>query len=118
LTLFWNDGHGTGTSAASVNPAGLTSSSTLDLVIKGNTNVADPLPYGDPYGVHGYPLDELSVWYSIDGGALTQIGSTIEMPQDVTGWFSRQAKAGILVASPGVGTPITATFSEFDITNG
>jgi hypothetical protein len=124
LTLFWNDGHGTGTSAATVHPAGLTSSSTLDLVIKGNTNVADPLPYGDPYGVHDFPLDELTVWYSIDGGALTQIytgtdpSTGIKMPQDVTGWFSRQAKAGILVASPGVGTPITATFSEFDITNG
>lgn len=118
LTLFWNDGHGTGTSAASASPAGLTTASTLDLVIKGNTNVPDPLPFGDSYGVHGFPLDQLTVWYSINGGPLTQIGGTIEMPQDVTGWFSRQAKAGILVASPGAGAPITATFSDFDITNG
>jgi hypothetical protein len=117
LTLFWNDGHGSGTSAASVSPAGLTTASTLDLVIKGNTNVPDPLPYGDPYGVSGFPLDQLTVWYSIDGGTLTQIGSTVEMPKDVTGWFSRQAKAGILVASPGAGVPITATFSQFSIVN-
>ncbi len=122
LTLFWDE-DGTGTSAASVpyTPAfgaALTSASTLDLVIKGNTNVPDPLPYGDAYGVHGFPLDQLTVWYSIDGGTLTQIGPTIEMPKDVTGWFSRTAKAGILVASPGAGNPITATFSQFSIVNG
>ncbi|MDX6203687.1 MAG: hypothetical protein QOJ83_3187, partial [Frankiales bacterium] len=33
-----------------------------------------------------------------------------------TGWFSRQAKAGILVSNSGSTTPISATFTKFAIT--
>lgn len=114
LTLFYvHDGVGGTVASAPSSPAfisALTSASTLDLVIKGVANVPDPIPYGDPYGVHGFPMDELSVWYSIDGGTLTQIGPTIE-----SAFYSHSAKAGILVASPSA-TPITATFSQFSIT--
>ena len=74
----------------------ITTATTLDLIIKGNTNVPDPLPYGDTYHVSGFPLDELTVYYSIDGGTPVQIGTITEFPADVTGWFSRAAKAGIL----------------------
>jgi hypothetical protein len=38
------------------------------------------------------------------------------MPTNVTGWFSRQAKAGILDSNSGAATAITATFSKFSIT--
>jgi hypothetical protein len=117
LTLFYVD-NGVGGTVTSTSPANLTSASTLDLVIKGNTQVPDPLPYGDQYHVSGYPLDELTVWYSINGAPLTQIGTTIEFPANVTSWFSRQAKAGILVASPSSATPITATFNSFSIAAG
>lgn len=88
-------------------------------MIKGNTSVPDPISgAADSYAVHGFPLDELTVWYRIDGGPLTQIGTTIEFPANVTGWFSRQAKAGILVASPGTATTLSATFSQFSIAAG
>ncbi|MDX6255800.1 MAG: hypothetical protein QOJ11_2134 [Frankiales bacterium] len=118
LTLFYVE-NGVGGTVTSVAPTGLTTASTLDLVIKGNTTVPDPVPYGDEYGVHGFPLDQLTVWYSINGGTLTQIGPTIKSPANVTGWFSRTAKAGILVANPGPSAPpITATFSKFAITTG
>ena len=93
----------------------MTTASTLDLVIRGNNNVADPLPYGDTYGVHGYPLGEVTVFYSLNGGALVQVG-TMQMPTDVTGWFSARAKAGILTSNSGSASPITATFSKFAIT--
>ena len=67
--------------------------------------------------MHGYPLDVLTVSYSIDGGSPVQIGTTTESPADVTAWFSRSAKAGILVANPGAGAPsISATFSRFSVT--
>jgi hypothetical protein len=119
LTLFY-DRNGTGTSDAFISPPGLATASTLDLVIKGNANVADPIPTdSDPDKVHGFPLDELTVWYSINGAALQQLGSTIEFPANVSGWFSRQAKAGILVANPGSGAgSITATFSSFSVAAG
>jgi hypothetical protein len=130
LTLFYDE-NGHSSSAASVEPAGLTSSSTLDLVIKGNTSVPDPITgAADSYAVHGFPLDELTVWYSINDGPLTQIvnpvtGLSVEFPANVSGWFSRQARAGILVSSPQDSTPgapvtgpITATFSRFSIAAG
>jgi len=34
----------------------------------------------------------------------------------VTGWFSKQAKAGILDSNSGASSSITATFSKFAIT--
>ena len=42
-------------------------------------------PYGDQYGVHSFPLDELTAYYSINGGAPVQIGTTYKSPADVTG---------------------------------
>jgi hypothetical protein len=118
LTLFYDE-NGVSTSAAITSPPGLATATTLDLVIKGNPNVPDPIPTAsDTDKVRGYPLDELTVWYSLNGGTLTQIGTTIEFPKNVSGWFSRSAKAGILVANPGTATSLTATFSRFSIASG
>jgi hypothetical protein len=64
---------------------------------------------------HNFPLDEVTVFYRLNGGALVQVG-TIKYPADVVTWFSRMAKAGILVSSAGSTTPITATFAKFSIT--
>ncbi|BEP15324.1 hypothetical protein acdb102_36350 [Acidothermaceae bacterium B102] len=95
---------------ATVAVPGLTTTSTLDLVIIGNTSVPDPATGK----LAGFPLDQLSVYYKIDGGALTSIG-TVKTPADVVTWFSRMAKAGVLVSNAGSATPITATFSKFSI---
>jgi hypothetical protein len=114
LTMF-HDINGVSGTVATVAVPEITTASTLDLIIQGNTNLPDPLPFGDTYGVHGYPLDVLTVSYSIDGGTPVQVGSTTESPADVTAWFSRSAKAGILVANPGAGS-IQATFSRFSVT--
>ncbi|MDX6230942.1 MAG: hypothetical protein QOI76_4332 [Frankiales bacterium] len=114
LTMFYREKGVAGTVASVALPA-MTTASTLDLVIRGNTTVPDPLPYGDTYSVHGYPLDQLTVFYSLNGAALVQVGS-VRMPTDVTGWFSRRAKAGILDSNTGSSTAITATFAKFSIT--
>ena len=114
LTMFYRESGVSGTVGSVALPA-MTTASTLDLVIRGDTTVPDPIPYGDTYHVSGYPLDELTVFYSLDSAALVQVG-TVKMPADVTGWFSRQAKAGILDSSSGASTAITATFSKFSIT--
>ncbi|BEP15492.1 hypothetical protein acdb102_38030 [Acidothermaceae bacterium B102] len=114
LTMFYRENGVSGT-VGSVSLPAMTTSSTLDLIIRGNTTVPDPLPYGDTYGVSGFPLDQVSVFYSLNGGALVQVGS-VKMPADVTGWFSKQAKAGILASNSGTTSPITATFSKFSIT--
>jgi Bacterial Ig-like domain/Glucose / Sorbosone dehydrogenase len=114
LTMFYSEKGVSGTVASVTLPA-MTTATTLDLVIKGNGNVPDPLPYGDTYGVHSFPLDELTVYYSLNGGALVQVGTT-KFPADVTGWFNRMSKAGILVSNSGATTPITATFTKFTIT--
>ena len=115
LTMFYREKGVAGT-VGSVSLPALTTASTLDLVIKGNTTVPDPLPYGDAYHVSGYPLDQLTVFYSLNGGALVQVG-TVKRPADVTGWFSTSAKAGILDSNSGSPTPVTATFSRFSITS-
>jgi hypothetical protein len=114
LTMFYRE-NGTSGTVGSVSLPSMTTASTLDLVIRGNTNVPDPIPFGDTYGVHGFPLDQVSVFYSLNGGALTQVGS-VKMPADVTGWFSKQAKAGILTSNSGSSASIAATFSRFAIT--
>jgi hypothetical protein len=114
LTMFYRD-KGVASTIGSVALPALTTASTLDLVIRGNTNVPDPLPYGDTYGVHGYPLGEVTVYYSLNGAGLVQVG-TMKMPTDVTGWFSKQAKAGILTSNSGAASSITATFSKFAVT--
>ena len=112
--MFYRE-KGVAATVGSVSLPAMTTASTLDLVIRGNTTVPDPLPYGDTYGVHGFPLGEVTVYYSLNGGALVQVG-TVKMPADVTGWFSTAAKAGILDSNSGTPTPVTATFSKFTIT--
>jgi hypothetical protein len=117
LTMFY-DVKGTSSTVATVAVPAITTASTLDLIIQGNTNLPDPLRFGDTYGVHGFPLDVLTVSYSINGGTPVQIGTTSVSPADVTAWFSRSAKAGILVANPGPGAPsLSATFTRFSVTN-
>jgi hypothetical protein len=115
LTMFYSEKGVSGTVASVPLPA-MTTAGTLDLIIKGNSNVPDPLPYGDTYGVHGFPLDELTVYYSLDGAAPVQVGTVYKAPADVTGWFNRQSRAGILVSNSGSVNPITATFAKFTIT--
>jgi hypothetical protein len=115
LTMFYRELGVSGTVGSVALPA-LATASTLDLVIKGNSNLPDPLPYGDAQHVSGFPLDQLTVYYSIDGGPLVQVG-TAKFPADVTGWFNRQSKAGILVSNSGSPTPISATFTRFAITS-
>ena len=114
LTMFYSEKGVAGTVASVPLPA-MTTASTLDLIIQGNSNVPDPLPYGDTDGVSGFPLDELTVYYSINGAAPVQVGTT-KFPVDVTGWFNRQSKAGILVSNTGSANTLTATFSKFSIT--
>lgn len=117
LTMFYEEKGVAGTVATVSLPA-LTTASTLDLIIKGNTSVPDPIAStSDPNGVRNYPLDEVTVSYSINGGTPVQVG-TVKMPTDVTRWFSTSAKAGILVSGGGSTTPFTATFSRFAITAG
>ncbi len=115
LTMFYRE-NGTSGTVGSVSLPALTTASTLDLVIRGNTNVPDPVPFGDTYGVHGFPLDQVSVFYRLNGGALVQVAS-VKMPADVTGWFSKQAKAGILTSSSGATTTVRPTFSAFAVTS-
>ena len=61
---------------------------------QGQNTVPDPAPYGDTCHVSGSLLDELTVYYSLNGALLTQLGSTTEFPAAVSTWFSRQAKPG------------------------
>ena len=110
LTMFYAEKGVSGTVASVTLPA-MTSASTLDLVIKGNGD----MPVAPVFNCCMWPVAQLSVYYSLNGGPLVQVG-TIKSPRDVTTWFSRQAKAGILVSNSGSTTPITATFSSFAIT--
>ena len=117
LTMFFSEGGTSGTVGSVPLPA-LTTARTLDLVIHGNTSVADPA--GGPADVdkvHGYPLDEVTAAYSIDGAAAVPIGA-MRAPANVTAWFSASAKAGILVSGAGSQTAVTATFTSFAITAG
>jgi hypothetical protein len=118
MTMFVRQNGANGQSVTTITPAGLATASTVDLVIKGNTSLPDPLPFGDTFGVSGYPLDQLNVWYSIDGGPLTQVGTVNANPANVYGFFSRSAKAGILDSNSGTSTTLTATFSRFSIVTG
>ena len=117
MTMFFRQNGGAGQSVTTIQPAGLSSASTVDLVIKANGNFPDPLPFGDMYGVSGFPLDPVAVYYSINGGPLTQVGTVTLLPANVPGFFSRDAKAGILDSNSGTTTPLTATFSSFSLTN-
>ncbi|BEP13533.1 hypothetical protein acdb102_18440 [Acidothermaceae bacterium B102] len=117
LTMFFSQDGKSGT-VGSVPLSALTTAHTLDLVIHGNTSVPDPIGgTADVDKVHGYPLDEVTAAYSIDGATPVPIGA-MRSPADVTAWFSASAKAGILVSGAGSSTPFTATFSRFAISPG
>ena len=117
LTMFFSEG-GTSGTVGSVPLSALTGAHTLDLIIHGNASVPDPIGgAADADKVHGYPLDEVTAAYSINGAAPVPIGQ-MRSPADVTSWFSASAKAGILVSGAGSQTPVTATFSSFAITAG
>ena len=81
MTMFFRQNGGAGQSVTTITPAGLATASTVDLVIQGNGNLPDPLPFGDTFGVSGYPLDPVAVFYSIDGGPLTQLGTVTLVPR-------------------------------------
>ncbi|BEP16617.1 hypothetical protein acdb102_49280 [Acidothermaceae bacterium B102] len=95
LTMYLRDDNFNNT-VATVTPTGLAAAHTLDLTIK-STN------------------GQLTVYYSINGAALTQVG-TAKTPLTPGNWFTSAAKAGIEVSNTGSTTPITATFSSFGIT--
>jgi hypothetical protein len=117
LTMFFEE-KGVGSTVATVSVPGLTTASTLDLIIKGFTSVPDPTPAGsDPNSVRNYPLGQVAVYYSLNGGAPVQVG-TVRAPTDVTRWFSTSARAGLLVSGGGSTTPFTATFTSFAISTG
>ena len=103
---------GTASTVATVAVPALTTASTVDLMLIGNTSSPDPATGK----LAGWPLDHIQAAYSINGGAPIAVG-TFKVPADVISWFSRMSKAGILVANPGTTTPITATFSDFSIVN-
>lgn len=114
LTMFFEEG-GHGSTVQSVSVPGLTTASTLDLTISGNTSVPDPTPStADPNRVRNYPLDELTVSYSLDGAAAVPLGNAVR-PADVTGWFSTAARAGVLASGGGSTSPFTATFASVSI---
>ena len=117
LTMFFSEA-GTSGTVGSVPLSALTGAHTLDLIIHGNASVPDPIGgAADTDKVHGYPLDEVTAAYSINGAAPVPIGQ-MKSPADVTSWFSASAKAGILVSGAGSQTPVTATFTSFAITAG
>ena len=94
LTMYLRDDNFNNT-VATVVPAGLAAAHTLDLVIKSANG-------------------QLTVYFSIDGAALTQVG-TAKAPLTPGNWFTSAAKAGIEVSNTGSTTPITAIFSSFAI---
>jgi len=117
LTMFYEE-NGVGGTVSTVSLPGLTSASTLDLIIQGNTSFPDPTPAGsDPNSIRNYPLDQLAVFYSLNGGTPVQVG-TVKSPADVMRWFSTVAKAGILVSGGNSTTPFTSVFSTVSLTAG
>ncbi len=115
---LWVEQNGAGKVVSTVSLPAVSTASTVDLIIKGNTGVGDPISTSaDPNLVHGYPLDELNVFYSINGATPVQVGSTV-MPANVAAWFATNAKAGIFITSGGSATSFSDTFSEFKVAAG
>ncbi len=115
VTMLFEE-NGVAVNLGSVSVPALTTAKTVDLIIKGNGSAPDQVqPAADTYKVRGYPLDQLYVYYSVNGGTPVQVG-TVARPADVLKWFSTSAKAGILVSGGGAAAPITATFSTFKVT--
>jgi hypothetical protein len=94
LTMFYRE-NGTAGIVGTVPMAALATVGTLDLVIRGHQK-------------------QLTVYYSLDGAPMVQIG-TAKSPAAAATWFSASAKAGILVSNSGAKTAISATFSRFAI---
>ncbi|MDX6203038.1 MAG: hypothetical protein QOJ83_2538 [Frankiales bacterium] len=94
LTMFYRENGVAGIVATTTLP-GLTTARTVDLVIRSAGH-------------------QLTVYYSLDGAALTQVGAA-RSPSAVSAWFSGSAKAGIEVSNSGSGTAFSATFSRFSI---
>jgi len=114
---FFYEEKGSGSTVATVSMPTLTTASTVDLILVGSSNVPDPIPASsDTNKVRGYPLAQITAYYSINGGAPVQIG-TVQSPADITSWFSTAAKAGILTSNSGTSTSFSATFSSFSITS-
>lgn len=114
VTLLYEQ-NGSATVVASASVPALTTASTVDLIINGNSSQPDGIqPNVDPYKVRGYPLDQVWGSYSINGGTPVMLGVK-QLPKDPMGWFSTSAKAGILVSGGGSSTPITANFTRFSI---
>ncbi|MGI4893931.1 MAG: OmpL47-type beta-barrel domain-containing protein [Janthinobacterium lividum] len=113
---FFYDEKGTARTIATTSLPGVTSATTVDLILRGNTSVPDPVAAAsDPNKVRNYPLDQLSMYYSVNGAAPVRVGTAPVSPADVSTWFSRSARAGILVSGGGSSTPYTATFTRFAI---
>jgi hypothetical protein len=113
LTMFYDE-KGSAATVSTVSMPSLTTASTVDLVIVGNTQLPDPTT-DTTYGVRNYPLAQVTAYYSINSGPLTQIGTVTKYPTDLESWFATNAKAGILVSGAGSATPVTTTFSNFTI---
>jgi hypothetical protein len=115
---MWLEQGGAGKVLATVPLPAVTTAKTVDLIIKGNTNLADPISTAsDPYDVHGYPLDEVEAFYSINGATPVQVG-TYALPTKVVSWFAANAKAGIFVTGGGSATSFSKAFSSLKITSG
>lgn len=95
LTMFYRE-NGTAGIVGSVALSGLTSASTVDLVIKASERV-------------------LTAYYSLNGAALVQVGSA-KTPAASANWFAAAGKAGVLVSNSGSSSSITATFSRLAVT--
>ncbi|MDX6212851.1 MAG: hypothetical protein QOF82_1938, partial [Frankiales bacterium] len=74
ITMTYRE-KGTSSTVATVAVPGLATASSVDLVIVGNTSVPDPATGS----AHNFPLDEVTVFYRLNGGPLVQVG-TIKYP--------------------------------------
>jgi hypothetical protein len=100
LTMFWRE-PGTpdvnGKTITTISLPALTTASTLDLVIRARSQA-------------------LSVYYSLNGGALVQVGPPMTVQAaDAASWFASAAKTGILTSNSNALTPITATFRRLTV---
>jgi hypothetical protein len=117
-TFFFEE-DGVGRSVSTTSLPAVTTADTIDLIIKADTSEGDTdTPATDAGKARGYPLTKVRVFYAINGGTPVQIGTTSVSPKNVTAWFGRSAKAGVLVSGAGSSVPYTATISSFAITNG
>ena len=105
LTMFYRE-KGVASTVASIALPALATASTVDLLIVGNTSVPDPATGG----VHNFPLDELTVFYSIDGG--TRCRSARSRPRRRHHLVLPDGQGRIEVSNANTTAPITATVRE------